>query len=640
MKTFFMQTTNFGLFLFVGLAIYNIVVDIKKDISSLEKIEIIKKEVNRIESNSKVVLELQRERGLTNIYFANPSKLHLKKVLTQRSITAKTIVNDSNNLKKSLSAIHNQVDKSLSDRIYIFNYYSELVRNLLLDTRSLTYNSGDKTLKNELAIYNDLNSLQEILGQLRAKVGLVLASNNFTAEEDVDIKRSNILFQHQLETTFINDLLSSGSYTKKISKTRCLKKSFLISKTLATELEKGENRLSAIEWFSISTCAIDKINFYINEQLNIINMHIENKIENLQTKRIRNLIFWLFGFSILAIFVYIASRKSFELRKEQAMLKNYKKAIDDSSMVYTSNIDGLITHVNKKLSDISGYKEEELLGKKFNTIMDLDVAKETSSDIYKSVLNNVTYENIIKNRTKNGSFFWSDTSVVPILDDRERLVEYITIAHDISETIELHDEIQDTQRELLYRLAEAVESRNKDSGNHIKRVSYYSRLLAELSNLSDEDCEIIFAASSMHDVGKIAIPDEILLKPAKLNKQEWQIMKTHSEIGYGLFKDSTRPLLKAAADIAYEHHEHYNGKGYPRGLKGEEISIFGRIVAIADVFDALFSKRPYKEPWNLDEILSFLQGGAGGQFDPNLIRLFIDNIDEFLDIYNRYSIHE
>ena len=637
MKYFFNQTTNFGLFLFITLAIYNLFIDVREDLSALEKIETIQTQLHRIDANSEIVLELQRERGLTNIYFANPTDEHKEKMFVQREKSSKSLTSISPELIKSLKEIREQVDSIGTQREYIFNYYSELVRNLLLDTRSLTYDSDDKILKNELAIYNELNSLQEILGQLRAKVGLVLSSNRYAEVEANDITRSNTLFQHQLETTFVNDILSSRNYTKKISKTKCLKKSFLISKTLEMELLKGEKRLSAIEWFKISTCAIDKINSYVNEQLKIVNEHIEKKIDNLNKQRLNGLVFWLFGFVILAIYVFIAFRRSNELSKEQAMLRNYKKAIDYSSMVVRSNSDGLITHVNNNLRERSGYKENELLGKRQDVIVDKDTSKEILFDMRRHMLGNRVYSGIVKNRTKDGSSFWSDTFIIPILDNQDKIVEYITIGCDISEILTLNNEVLDTQRELLYRLGEAVESRNKDSGNHIKRVAHFSKLLAQLSNLSDEECDVVFAASSMHDIGKVAIPDHILLKPAKLSEEEWGIMKTHSEIGYKLFKDSKRPLLVAAANIAHEHHEFYNGKGYPRGLKDEEISIFGRIVAIADVFDALYSKRPYKEPWELEKILKLFKEEAGEQFDPLLVELFIENVDKFVEIQNNYT---
>ena len=633
MKKFFTQTTGIGLILFVILSIYNVVLDIKEDIEYIEKTEIIKTQVAQIEHNSAIVLELQRERGLTSIYFANTSKEHYKKVLLQRVQSDKQFTKEFHTLKESLNKIRSMTDKKSEDRVFVFNSYSELIRNLFLDTKSLTFNTSDKVLKNELSIYNDLNALQEIMGKLRAKVGVALSSNKIDKKE---IYRLHTLFYNQLETTFYNDILSSGKYTRKISKAKCLKKALKISKNLEKELLKPQNKLSALEWFSISTCAIDKVSFYVNKQLEIINKNIEKNIEIAKAKRIKNFLIWLFGLFVLSVFVYISLKKSRELLKEQAMLRNYKRAIDYSSMVTTTTKGGVITHVNETLCKASGYTKEEFLGKEFDMTFSKDTSKTLLADMQRHTLKNRMYNTIIRHTTKKGDSFWTDSFIIPILDDKENLVEFITIAYDITETLHLNEEILETQRELIYRLGEAVESRNKESGNHIKRVAHFSRLLAQLSNLSKEECDTIFAASSMHDVGKIAIPDSILLKPAKLDDEEWVIMKTHTDIGYKLFKDSKRPLLKAAADIAHEHHEFYNGKGYPRGLKGDEISIFGRIVAITDVFDALSSTRPYKEPWKLEDILALLKKESGSQFDPSLIDLFLKHIDEFIEIRDKF----
>jgi len=630
MKTFFTQTTGMGLLLFIILSIYNIVLDIKDDVEHINKIEIIKKEVQEIQDNSLKVLELQRERGLSSIYLANATQKYALEMQKQRKKTDKVFHTPT------LAKLRLLIDKKKEDREVIFNAYSELIRGLLLDTKSLTYKASDKTLKNELSVYNDLNSLQEILGQLRAKVGVVLSAGVMTQEQTKDIQRTNILFQHQLETTFINDLLSSYKYTRKISKTQCLKKTLLVSQHLPQELLKGDAKISAIKWFKLSTCAIDKINSLAQKQIVIINQYILQSIKEAKQKRLNNFLIWLAGFLVLSIFVYISLKRSKELLKEQAMLKNYKKAIDYSSMVLTSDKNGFITHINKTLSEKSGYSEDELVGKKYTVVFD----KENSFSVSKSLMLHMkkgkSYSAIIKNKGKYGQVFWIDTFVVPILDDRGKLVEYISIGYDISETIRLNSEIQETQRELIYRLGEAVESRNKASGNHIKRVAHYSRLLAKLAKLSSKECNIIFAASSMHDVGKIAIPDAILLKPGPLNEEEWKKMKMHSEIGYKLFKDSNRELLQAAAHISYEHHEYYNGKGYPRGLSGEDISIFGRIVAIADVFDALGSVRPYKEAWPIEKIIALFEEESSKQFDPHLVKIFLKNIDKFREIQSRY----
>lgn len=144
-------------------------------------------------------------------------------------------------------------------------------------------------------------------------------------------------------------------------------------------------------------------------------------------------------------------------------------------------------------------------------------------------------------------------------------------------------------------------------------------------------------ASPIHDIGKIAISDQILLKPGKLTPSEFEIVKTHTTIGYNLLKSSNREVLKSAAIIAHEHHERYDGGGYPRGLKGEEIHIYGRIVAVADVFDALGSPRVYKKAWILNDILAYFQEERGKHFDPKLVDILLDNLDEFLRVKEEYS---
>ena len=144
-------------------------------------------------------------------------------------------------------------------------------------------------------------------------------------------------------------------------------------------------------------------------------------------------------------------------------------------------------------------------------------------------------------------------------------------------------------------------------------------------------------ASPIHDIGKVAVPDNILLKPGKLTSEEFNIVKTHTTIGYNLLKNSKREILKAAAIVAHEHHERYDGKGYPRGLKGEEIHIYGRIAAIADVFDALGSPRVYKKAWVINDILKYFKEESGKHFDPKLVDILFDNLDKFLEIKEKYS---
>jgi len=189
---------------------------------------------------------------------------------------------------------------------------------------------------------------------------------------------------------------------------------------------------------------------------------------------------------------------------------------------------------------------------------------------------------------------------------------------------------------MLERMGELAECRSQETGHHVKRVSEYSALLAKQYGLKEEEIELLRMASPMHDIGKIAIPDNILLKPGILNKDEFEIMKKHSEMGYEVFKNSKRALLKTAAVVAYEHHEKWDGSGYPRGLKGESIHIYGRITAIADVFDALGSSRIYKKAWDDKKIFKLFKEESGKQFDPNLINIFFKNLDDFLKIRDKF----
>nr|WP_245671878.1 HD domain-containing phosphohydrolase [Desulfuribacillus stibiiarsenatis] len=201
----------------------------------------------------------------------------------------------------------------------------------------------------------------------------------------------------------------------------------------------------------------------------------------------------------------------------------------------------------------------------------------------------------------------------------------------------LNEEIEKTQKEIIFLMAEIGESRSKETGNHVKRVAEYSKELALLYGMSEEEAELIKMASPMHDIGKVAIPDAVLKKPGKLTDEEFDIMKSHSDIGYQLLAHSNRKILKASAIIAHQHHEKWNGKGYPNGLKGEEIHIYGRISAIGDVFDALASDRCYKPAWELDRVYNLFKEESGEHFDPKLTQLFIDNFDKFVEIKERYK---
>lgn len=201
----------------------------------------------------------------------------------------------------------------------------------------------------------------------------------------------------------------------------------------------------------------------------------------------------------------------------------------------------------------------------------------------------------------------------------------------------LTHEIAQTQKEVVFTMGAVGESRSKETGNHVKRVAEYSKILALACGIDESEAELLKQASPMHDIGKIAIPDSILNKPAKFTKSEFEIMMHHTVLGHSMIKNSKRKLLQAASVVAHQHHEKYNGKGYPQGLKGEEIHIYGRITAIADVFDALGSDRVYKKAWDDELIFEMFKREKGEHFDPNLIDLFFENLDKFLEVREQFK---
>jgi len=194
---------------------------------------------------------------------------------------------------------------------------------------------------------------------------------------------------------------------------------------------------------------------------------------------------------------------------------------------------------------------------------------------------------------------------------------------------EKQEEIEEVQKEAILRLCLAAELRDKETGMHIRRIQEYSALLAKKCGLPDEQVGLLFLASAMHDLGKIGIPDSILLKPGKLTEDEWVIMKTHTLIGAQGLANSRFKLIQLAETVAYYHHERWDGKGYPCGLKGEDIPIEARIVSVVDSFDAMLSTRPYKKPMPLPEVLEIIRSASGQAYDPAIVAVFLENIEEF-----------
>lgn len=321
-----------------------------------------------------------------------------------------------------------------------------------------------------------------------------------------------------------------------------------------------------------------------------------------------------------------------DLLHQTTLLEQYKEVVDISSIVIKTDLYGNIIYTNDLFTKISGYSYEEVIQGGHKLLRHPEVNSEFYEELWRTIRSKKTWQGIIKNLKKDGSRYITDTTIKPILDEFEDVIEYISISHDITELFDLNEEIWQTQHEMLSLLGEAGETRSRETGNHVRRVAKYAQLLGELSGLDEEQIRLLYSASPMHDIGKIGIPDAILLKPGKLDIEEYKTMKTHSMLGYDILKNSSRPLLQAAAIIAKDHHEKWDGSGYPNGISGESIHIYGRIVALADVFDALSCERVYKKAWPMEQIIQFISDEKGKHFDPNLVEMFINNIDQFTAI--------
>jgi len=342
---------------------------------------------------------------------------------------------------------------------------------------------------------------------------------------------------------------------------------------------------------------------------------------------------------------YVKNRKESEL--STLLLTQYKHAIDSSTILSKADTEGKITYVNEAFCKISQYSEEECLGKNHNIVRNQNTDQSVFNDMWKTITSKKEWRGIIKNRAKDGSEYIVDSLMIPLLDTNNEIIEYLGIRHDITKLEHYKQDLQnqlevavkdivDTQKEVVFTMGAIGETRSKETGFHVKRVAEYSYILAKLAGLDEESAELLKLASPMHDIGKVGIPDAILNKPGKLTVDEFEIMKTHSSLGHEMLKGSTRDILQTSAIVAYEHHEKWDGSGYPRGLKKGNIHIYGRITAICDVFDALGSDRCYKKAWELEKILDLFKEQKGKHFDPNLVDLFFDNLDSFLAIRDRY----
>lgn len=326
-----------------------------------------------------------------------------------------------------------------------------------------------------------------------------------------------------------------------------------------------------------------------------------------------------------------------EVYESQSLLEQYKRAMDIALIVSKTDTKGLITYANDKFCEVSKYSLDELIGKPHNIVRHPDTPAETFKELWKTISSAKVWKGTLKNLAKDGSAYVVEATIIPIKDHNNKIVEYMAVRVDITEQVLMQQTVIDSLKEVLFTFGELGEMRSKETGDHVKRVSLFAELLAKAYGCPVESINCIKIAAPMHDIGKVVVPDSILLKPGKLSDEEFEIIKQHAQYGYDIFKNSSHKVLQITATIAHEHHEKWDGTGYPQGLKGEEISIFGRIVAIADVFDALCHERVYKEAWTLEKVIEYFKEERGKSFEPRLVDLLLENIDEVVAIKRKYN---
>ena len=535
--------------------------------------------------------------------------------------------------KRTLKNIRQRIDKREISIENAFNFYTqriELVQYIYLKS---AIHIDDIYLNNKLQCYTNLSFMKEALGQIRGIFNAIFTQN--TLNKDllhiaIHAKGMYDSAMHRYQSVASNiflkrfeEIINSSDYQ-------------YIEHIVNKYKQEDSNFISQNPqiWFDKNTHIINQYYDLEQEYLQNIDAYISKKINDTLIK----LYIDILGFLLVLFFTFwLSLRLKNDIIKNIRLLSEYKNAVDRSSIVSKTDSKGRITYANDKFCSISGFTREELLGKPHNIVRHPDMPKAAFKNMWSTILAKKPWFGIVKNRKKDGGEYIVEATINPILDHNGEIEEFIAIRNDITNVVKLHEDLEHTQEDLIYRMGEIGETRSQETGFHVKRVAKYSELLAKYYGLSEQKIKYLKTASPMHDIGKVGIPDSILNKPGKLTQEEWRTMKTHANIGYELFRDSDKPLLKTAAIIAYEHHEKWDGTGYPRGISGENIHIYGRITALADVFDALGSDRCYKQAWDDEKIFRLLRSESGKHFDPKLVDIFFTHLDEFLHIRDHYT---
>jgi PAS domain S-box-containing protein len=573
--------------------------------------------------------ELQKERGLSSAYLETQSPELLEKIKHQRLMTDKSKIRDT---ILNLSSLREKVDKNLITPVEELTLYSDIIQTIFSRYIKLVSKIENKTISGFFAPITSLTVMQESLAKIRGTLNVCFNKQGF--DKNLFTLTGSAMAQYQLAQKRYR-LIAPPLFLQKFSMMEH-SQSYLWTdghiEDYLNDKEKDKNINSSV-WFHKVTTIISNLISLRESHFQLIEINLKKQYNNYVKKIFYDIVIFLLVVFFM-LFLGLKIKKS--ILENVSLLKQYRDIVDRSSIVSKTDINGKITYVNDKFCEISGYTQEELIGKNHNIIRHRDMPKEAFRDIWQTILSKKPWYGVVKNKKKDGSFYTVEATINPILNSENRIVEFIALRNDITDVVKLHQEIEDTQEDVILRMGEIGEVRSRETGNHVRRVAEYSELLAKLYGLNESQVKNLTVASPMHDIGKVAIPDTILNKPGKLTQDEWKIMKTHAEIGYHVFKDSPRELLKTAATIAYEHHEKYDGSGYPRGLKGEAIHIYGRISAVADVFDALGSDRCYKKAWSDEKIFKLFKEERGKHFDPKLVDIFFDHLDEFLAIRNKY----
>ena len=345
------------------------------------------------------------------------------------------------------------------------------------------------------------------------------------------------------------------------------------------------------------------------------------------------------------IFKNITQQKEVESLNYE--LNGLLSTFDEHVIASKTDVDGKILYVSNAFCKISEYSRNQLLNKNHSLLRHKDNTNELYEKLWETISSGNVWTGEIKDVSKSNKEYYLYTIITPEYDIKGNFLSYTAIFQDITAQKHIEEanreieilnlEIEETQKDVIFRMGAIGESRSKETGMHVKRVAEFSKILAKHLGMDDKESEILKLASPMHDIGKVSIPDSILNKPGKLTLEEFEIMKTHAQLGYEMLNTSNKEILKVASIVAHQHQEKYDGTGYPRGLKGEEIHIYGRITALADVFDALASERVYKKAWSDEKIFKMFKEERGKHFDPILLDIFFEHLDEFLIVRDKFK---